>query len=172
MEQARRRVRMVFQHFNLFPHLAVLQNLTPASIWVSKKHKKEAEATAMKYLDRVKIPDQASKYPGQFSGGQQQRVVIATSLCMETKIMLFDEPTSTLYPEIINEVLETMKYLYQEGMTMICVTHEMSFAKAVADRVIFMDKGEIIEKNDPINFFGNPKNERTQQLLSQINSVF
>ncbi len=172
IDQIRRNVGMVFQHFNLFPHLTVLQNLTLAPIWVSKKPKKEAEAIAMQYLERVKIPEQANKYPGQLSGGQQQRVAIARSLCMEAKIMLFDEPTSALDPEMINEVLETMKDLAEEGMTMLCVTHEMGFARAVADRVIFMDRGEIIEENNPIDFFENPQNERTQQFLSQINTAF
>lgn len=172
VDEIRRHVGMVFQHFNLFPHLTVLQNLTLAPIWVSKKSKKEAEATAMHYLERVKIPEQANKYPGQLSGGQQQRVAIARSLCMEAKIMLFDEPTSALDPEMINEVLETMKNLAEDGMTMLCVTHEMGFARAVADRVIFMDQGEIIEQNDPINFFDNPQNARTQQFLSQINTAF
>ncbi len=172
VDEIRRQVGMVFQHFNLFPHLTVLQNLTLAPIWVSKKSKKEAEKTAMHFLERVKIPDQARKFPGQLSGGQQQRVAIARSLCMEAKIMLFDEPTSALDPEMINEVLETMKDLAEEGMTMLCVTHEMGFARAVADRVIFMDKGEIIEENDPINFFENPSSERTQQFLSQINTAF
>lgn len=172
VEEIRRQVGMVFQHFNLFPHLTVLQNLTLAPIWVGKKPKKAAEKTAMHFLERVKIPDQANKYPGQLSGGQQQRVAIARSLCMEAKIMLFDEPTSALDPEMINEVLETMKDLAEEGMTMLCVTHEMGFARAVADRVIFMDKGEIIEQNDPVNFFENPTNERTQQFLSQINTAF
>lgn len=172
IDEIRRQVGMVFQHFNLFPHLTVLQNLTLAPIWVSKKSKKEAEATAMHFLERVKIPDQANKYPGQLSGGQQQRVAIARSLCMEAKIMLFDEPTSALDPEMINEVLETMKDLAEEGMTMLCVTHEMGFARAVADRVIFMDKGEIIEQNDPEAFFDSPQNERTQQFLSQINTAF
>lgn len=172
VDEIRRQVGMVFQHFNLFPHLTVLQNLTLAPIWVSKKPKKDAEKTAMHFLERVKIPEQANKYPGQLSGGQQQRVAIARSLCMEAKIMLFDEPTSALDPEMINEVLETMKDLAEEGMTMLCVTHEMGFARAVADRVIFMDKGEIIEQNDPVNFFENPTNERTQQFLSQINTAF
>ncbi|PID66627.1 MAG: ABC transporter ATP-binding protein [Gammaproteobacteria bacterium] len=172
VEEIRRQVGMVFQHFNLFPHLTVLQNLTLAPIWVGKKPKKEAEKIAMHFLQRVKIPEQAKKYPGQLSGGQQQRVAIARSLCMEAKIMLFDEPTSALDPEMINEVLETMKDLAEEGMTMLCVTHEMGFARAVANRVIFMDKGEIIEENDPINFFENPDNERTQQFLSQINTAF
>lgn len=172
IDEIRRHVGMVFQHFNLFPHLTVLQNLTLAPIWVSKKSKKEAETTAMHYLERVKIPDQANKYPGQLSGGQQQRVAIARSLCMEAKIMLFDEPTSALDPEMINEVLETMQDLAGDGMTMLCVTHEMGFARAVADRVIFMDRGEIIEQNDPVSFFENPTNERTQQFLSQINTAF
>ncbi|MPV85573.1 amino acid ABC transporter ATP-binding protein [Ostreibacterium oceani] len=172
VEAIRREVGMVFQHFNLFPHLTVMQNLTLAPIWVSKKPKKEAEKTAMYFLERVKIPEQANKFPGQLSGGQQQRVAIARSLCMEAKIMLFDEPTSALDPEMINEVLETMKDLAEEGLTMLCVTHEMGFARAVADRVIFMDAGEIIEENDPINFFDNPQNERTQKFLSQINTAF
>ncbi len=172
VNKIRRHVGMVFQHFNLFPHLTVLQNLTLAPIWVSKTPKKEAEKIAMHYLERVKIPEQANKYPGQLSGGQQQRVAIARSLCMEAKIMLFDEPTSALDPEMINEVLETMKDLAQEEMTMICVTHEMGFARSVADRVIFMDEGEIIEENNPKDFFESPKNERTQQFLSQINVAF
>ncbi|PIE40452.1 MAG: ABC transporter ATP-binding protein [Gammaproteobacteria bacterium] len=172
IDQIRKQVGMVFQHFNLFPHLTVLQNLTLAPIWVSKKAKKAAEATAMHFLERVKIPDQANKYPGQLSGGQQQRVAIARSLCMDAKIMLFDEPTSALDPEMINEVLETMKDLAEEGLTMLCVTHEMGFARAVADRVIFMDRGEIIEENIPETFFNNPQNERTQQFLSQINTAF
>ncbi len=172
VEEIRRLVGMVFQHFNLFPHLTVLQNLTLTPMWVSKKPKKAAEATAMHFLERVKIPEQANKYPGQLSGGQQQRVAIARSLCMEAKIMLFDEPTSALDPEMINEVLETMKDLAEEGMTMLCVTHEMGFARAVADRVIFMDKGEIIEENNPEDFFNNPENPRTQQFLSQINTAF
>lgn len=172
IDEIRKYVGMVFQHFNLFPHLTVLQNLTLAPIWVSKKPRKEAEKIAMHFLERVKIPDQANKYPGQLSGGQQQRVAIARSLCMEAKIMLFDEPTSALDPEMINEVLETMKDLAEEGMTMLCVTHEMGFARAVADRVIFMDRGEIIEENDPVNFFDHPNNERTQQFLSQINTAF
>ncbi len=172
IDQIRKQVGMVFQHFNLFPHLTVLQNLTLAPIWVSKKAKKAAEATAMHFLERVKIPDQANKYPGQLSGGQQQRVAIARSLCMDAKIMLFDEPTSALDPEMINEVLETMKDLAEEGLTMLCVTHEMGFARAVADRVIFMDRGEIIEENNPETFFNTPQNERTQQFLSQINTAF
>lgn len=171
IEQVRKNVGMVFQHFNLFPHLTVLQNLTLAPYWVNKVPQKEAEKTAMHFLERVKIPDQANKYPGQLSGGQQQRVAIARSLCMKAKIMLFDEPTSALDPEMINEVLETMIDLAKEGMTMLCVTHEMGFAKAVADRVIFMDKGEIIEENTPELFFSTPENPRTQQFLSQINAI-
>lgn len=168
IEAVRREVGMVFQHFNLFPHLTVLENCTLAPIWVRKTPKAEAEATAMQYLERVKIPEQALKYPGQLSGGQQQRVAIARSLCMSPKIMLFDEPTSALDPEMIKEVLDTMIELAQEGMTMICVTHEMGFAKTVADRVIFMDEGQIIEQNKPEEFFNNPQNERTQLFLSQI----
>jgi len=168
IEEVRREVGMVFQHFNLFPHLTILDNLTLAPIWVRKIPKAEAEATAMRYLERVKIPEQANKYPGQLSGGQQQRVAIARSLCMEPQIMLFDEPTSALDPEMISEVLDTMISLAEEGMTMICVTHEMGFAKKVADRVIFMDGGEIIEENVPLEFFNNPQNERTQLFLSQI----
>jgi general L-amino acid transport system ATP-binding protein len=168
IEAIRREVGMVFQHFNLFPHLTVLENCTLAPIWVRKTPKAEAEETAMKYLERVKIPEQALKYPGQLSGGQQQRVAIARSLCMQPKIMLFDEPTSALDPEMIKEVLDVMVELAQEGMTMICVTHEMGFAKQVADRVIFMDAGEIIEENEPHQFFDNPQNERTQLFLSQI----
>jgi len=168
IEAVRREVGMVFQHFNLFPHLTVLENCTLAPIWVRKTPKAEAEATAMQYLERVKIPEQAGKFPGQLSGGQQQRVAIARSLCMSPKIMLFDEPTSALDPEMIKEVLDTMIQLAQEGMTMICVTHEMGFAKTVADRVIFMDEGQIIEQNKPDEFFNNPQNERTQLFLSQI----
>jgi len=168
IEAVRREVGMVFQHFNLFPHLTVLENCTLAPIWVRKTPKAEAEATAMQYLERVKIPEQALKYPGQLSGGQQQRVAIARSLCMSPKIMLFDEPTSALDPEMIKEVLDTMIELAQEGMTMICVTHEMGFAKTVANRVIFMDEGQIIEQNEPEKFFNNPQNERTQLFLSQI----
>ena len=160
---------MVFQHFNLFPHLTVLENLTLGPIWVLKTPKAKAEADAMKYLERVRIPDQANKYPGQLSGGQQQRVAIARSLCMAPKIMLFDEPTSALDPEMVKEVLDVMVNLAQEsGMTMLCVTHEMSFARKVADRVIFMDKGEIIEQNAPDAFFDHPQNERTKLFLSQI----
>ena len=168
IEAVRREVGMVFQHFNLFPHLTVLENCTLAPIWVRKQPKAEAEAIAMKYLERVKIPDQALKYPGQLSGGQQQRVAIARSLCMSPKVMLFDEPTSALDPEMIKEVLDVMIELAEEGMTMICVTHEMGFAKTVADRVIFMDEGQIIEENEPEPFFNNPQSERTQLFLSQI----
>jgi general L-amino acid transport system ATP-binding protein len=168
IEATRREVGMCFQHFNLFPHLSVLENCTLAPIWVRKMAKAEAEATAMKFLERVKIPEQASKYPGQLSGGQQQRVAIARSLCMNPKVMLFDEPTSALDPEMISEVLDVMVELAEEGMTMICVTHEMGFAKKVANRVIFMDAGEIIEENEPVEFFNNPQNERTQLFLSQI----
>lgn len=168
IDEIRREVGMVFQHFNLFPHLTVLENCTLAPIWVRKTPKAEAEATAMKFLERVKIPDQALKYPGQLSGGQQQRVAIARSLCMNPRIMLFDEPTSALDPEMISEVLDTMISLAEEGMTMICVTHEMGFAKTVADRVIFMDQGEIIEQAPPIEFFENPQSERTKLFLSQI----
>lgn len=168
IEEVRREVGMCFQHFNLFPHLTILENLTLAPMWVRKIPKAEAEATAMHYLERVKIPDQAKKYPGQLSGGQQQRVAIARSLCMKPQIMLFDEPTSALDPEMIAEVLDVMVTLAEEGMTMICVTHEMGFARKVADRVIFMDAGQIIEENDPENFFENPQNERTQLFLSQI----
>jgi len=168
IEAVRREVGMVFQHFNLFPHLTVLENCTLAPIWVRKTPKEEAEAIAMKYLERVKIPEQAHKFPGQLSGGQQQRVAIARSLCMSPKIMLFDEPTSALDPEMIKEVLDVMIELAREGMTMICVTHEMGFAKTVANRVIFMDEGQIIEQNEPDEFFNNPQNERTQLFLSQI----
>lgn len=168
IEAVRREVGMVFQHFNLFPHLTVMENCTLAPIWVRKTPKAEAEATAMKYLERVKIPEQAGKFPGQLSGGQQQRVAIARSLCMSPKIMLFDEPTSALDPEMIKEVLDVMIELAHEGMTMICVTHEMGFAKTVANRVIFMDEGQIIEENEPDAFFNNPQNERTQLFLSQI----
>ena len=168
IEQIRKEVGMVFQHFNLFPHLTILENLTLAPIWVKKVPKKQAVETAMNYLGRVKIPEQANKYPGQLSGGQQQRVAIARSLCMNPKVMLFDEPTSALDPEMISEVLDVMVELAEEGMTMICVTHEMGFAKKVADRVIFMDMGEIIEENEPNEFFNNPRNERTQLFLSQI----
>jgi general L-amino acid transport system ATP-binding protein len=169
LERLRTDVGMCFQHFNLFPHLSILDNLTLAPIWVRKTPKAEAEAIAMKYLERVKIPDQANKYPGQLSGGQQQRVAIARSLCMNPKIMLFDEPTSALDPEMISEVLDVMVELAEEGgVTMLCVTHEMGFAKQVADRVIFMDAGQIIEENTPHEFFTNPQSERTQLFLSQI----
>jgi len=164
----RREVGMVFQHFNLFPHLTVLENCTLAPIWVRKVPKAEAEETAMEFLERVKIPEQANKYPGQLSGGQQQRVAIARSLCMRPNIMLFDEPTSALDPEMIKEVLDTMVSLAEEGITMLCVTHEMGFAKKVADRVIFMDEGEIIESNTPHEFFDNPQHDRTKLFLSQI----
>ena len=168
IETVRREVGMVFQHFNLFPHLTVLENCTLAPIWVRKTPKHEAIATAMKYLERVKIPEQAKKFPGQLSGGQQQRVAIARSLCMNPRIMLFDEPTSALDPEMIKEVLDVMIELAREGMTMLCVTHEMGFAKTVADRVIFMDGGEIIEQNTPQDFFDHAQHERTKLFLSQI----
>ena len=168
IDAIRREVGMVFQHFNLFPHLTILENLTLAPIWVRKTPKKEADAMALSYLDRVHIADQANKLPGQLSGGQQQRVAIARSLCMNPKIMLFDEPTSALDPEMISEVLDVMVELANEGMTMLCVTHEMGFAKKVADCVIFMDEGEIVEKNEPEEFFSNPRSERTKTFLSQI----
>jgi general L-amino acid transport system ATP-binding protein len=168
IDEVRREVGMVFQHFNLFPHLTVLENLTLAPIWVRKMPKKDADELAMKYLQRVKIPEQALKYPGQLSGGQQQRVAIARSLCMNPKIMLFDEPTSALDPEMIKEVLEVMVDLAQSGMTMLCVTHEMGFARQVANRVIFMDMGQIVEQNSPEEFFSHPKSERTKLFLSQI----
>ena len=168
IDQIRREVGMVFQHFNLFPHLTVLENLSLAPIWVRKTPKEEAERNAMKYLERVKIPEQADKFPGQLSGGQQQRVAIARSLCMNPKIMLFDEPTSALDPEMIKEVLDVMIELAEEGMTMLCVTHEMGFARTVANRVMFMDGGEIIEQNEPETFFNNPQSERTKLFLSQI----
>ncbi|MCO4838153.1 MAG: amino acid ABC transporter ATP-binding protein [Oceanospirillaceae bacterium] len=168
IDAVRREVGMVFQHFNLFPHLTVLENCTLAPIWVRNTPKAEAEATAMEFLERVKIPEQANKYPGQLSGGQQQRVAIARSLCMRPNIMLFDEPTSALDPEMIKEVLDTMVSLAEEGITMLCVTHEMGFAKKVADRVIFMDEGEIIESNNPHEFFDNPQHDRTKLFLSQI----
>lgn len=168
IDEVRREVGMVFQHFNLFPHLTVLENCALAPIWVRKMPRAEAEDVAMTYLDRVKIADQARKYPGQLSGGQQQRVAIARSLCMNPKIMLFDEPTSALDPEMIKEVLDVMVGLAEGGMTMACVTHEMGFARQVANRVIFMDGGEIIEENEPVEFFNNPRNERTQLFLSQI----
>jgi general L-amino acid transport system ATP-binding protein len=168
IDEIRRDVGMVFQHFNLFPHLTILENCTLAPIWVKKMAKKDAEEVAMHYLKRVKIPEQANKYPGQLSGGQQQRVAIARSLCMSPKIMLFDEPTSALDPEMVKEVLDTMVGLAQEGMTMLCVTHEMGFARQVADRVIFMDYGQIVEMNTPNEFFANPQHERTRLFLSQI----
>ncbi|MFT2110570.1 amino acid ABC transporter ATP-binding protein [Marinomonas sp. 2405UD68-3] len=168
IEAIRKDVGMVFQHFNLFPHLTILENLTLAPIWVRKTPKKEAEEIAMHYLERVKIANQAAKFPGQLSGGQQQRVAIARGLCMKPRIMLFDEPTSALDPEMIKEVLDVMVQLADEGMTMICVTHEMGFAKTVADRVVFMDAGEIVEANKPEEFFNNPQHDRTQNFLSQI----
>jgi general L-amino acid transport system ATP-binding protein len=168
IEATRREVGMVFQQFNLFPHLTVLQNLTLAPIWVRKLPKREAEETARMYLERVRIPEQADKYPGQLSGGQQQRVAIARSLCMKPEVMLFDEPTSALDPEMIKEVLDVMVELAQEGMTMVCVTHEMGFARTVADTMVFMDRGEIVERGSPKEFFANPKSERTRLFLSQI----
>lgn len=168
IDEVRREVGMCFQHFNLFPHLTILENCTLGPIWVRKMPKKEAEDVAMHFLERVKIPEQADKYPGQLSGGQQQRVAIARSLCMNPKIMLFDEPTSALDPEMIKEVLDVMVELANEGMTMLCVTHEMGFAKMVADRVIFMDAGQIVEENNPHEFFDNPQNDRTKLFLSQI----
>jgi general L-amino acid transport system ATP-binding protein len=166
--EIRRDVGMVFQHFNLFPHLTVLKNLTLAPIWVKKLSKKDAEEIAMHYLSRVKIPEQADKYPGQLSGGQQQRVAIARALCLNPKIMLFDEPTSALDPEMVKEVLDTMTALADEGMTMLCVTHEMGFARQVADRMIFMDEGRIVETDEPKAFFENPQHPRTRLFLSQI----
>jgi general L-amino acid transport system ATP-binding protein len=168
IDEIRREVGMVFQHFNLFPHLTVLENCTLAPIWVRKMPKAEADDMAMQLLERVKIPEQAQKYPGQLSGGQQQRVAIARSLCMNPRIMLFDEPTSALDPEMIKEVLEVMVDLAESGMTMLCVTHEMGFARQVANRVIFMDQGQIVEQNEPEEFFSNPKSERTKLFLSQI----
>ena len=168
IDEIRREVGMVFQHFNLFPHLTILENCTLAPIWVKKMPKKDAEDVAMKYLTRVKIPEQANKYPGQLSGGQQQRVAIARSLCMNPKIMLFDEPTSALDPEMVKEVLDTMVSLAEQGMTMLVVTHEMGFARQVADRVIFMDYGQIVEMNTPAELFKNPQHERTKLFLSQI----
>ncbi|PAV47829.1 glutamine ABC transporter ATP-binding protein [Pseudomonas sp. HAR-UPW-AIA-41] len=168
IETVRREVGMVFQHFNLFPHLTVLQNCTLAPMWVRKMPRREAEEIAMLYLERVRIPEQANKYPGQLSGGQQQRVAIARALCMKPKIMLFDEPTSALDPEMVKEVLDTMIQLAESGMTMLCVTHEMGFARTVADRVIFMDRGEIVEQAPPQTFFDNPQNERTKLFLGQI----
>jgi len=168
VDDVRREVGMVFQSFNLFPHLTVLENCTLAPIWVRNIPKKDAEATAMKFLERVRIPQHASKYPGQMSGGQQQRVAIARALTMNPKVMLFDEPTSALDPEMVKEVLDTMIDLAREGMTMIVVTHEMGFAREVADRVVFMDAGQIIESNKPKEFFANPQHERTKLFLSQI----
>ena len=168
IEKVRSEVGMVFQHFNLFPHLTILENLTIGPIWVRKTPKKEAEEIAMYYLNKVQIAEQAAKYPGQLSGGQQQRVAIARSLCMKPNIMLFDEATSALDPEMVKEVLDVMISLAQDGMTMIVVTHEMGFAKSVAHRVLFMDEGEIIEENEPEEFFSNPQNERTKLFLSQI----
>ena len=168
INEIRSDVGMVFQHFNLFPHLTVLENCTLAPIWVRKKPKIEADELGMELLKKVRIPEQAHKYPGQLSGGQQQRVAIARALCMQPRVMLFDEPTSALDPEMIKEVLETMIELAESGMTMLVVTHEMGFANKVADRVIFMDEGQIVEQNDPKNFFNNPKSERTKLFLSQI----
>ena len=168
IETVRRQVGMVFQQFNLFPHLTVLENLTLAPMWVGNVPKAEAEERAMQQLKRVRIAEQAHKYPLQLSGGQQQRVAIARSLCLTPKIMLFDEPTSALDPEMINEVLDVMVELANQGITMICVTHEMGFARSVADRVIFMDQGQIVEQNNATEFFANPKNERTQDFLSKI----
>ena len=168
IEIVRSEVGMVFQHFNLFPHLTVLENCTVGPVWVRQMPKEEAEKLAMEYLERVKIPEQALKYPGQLSGGQQQRVAIARSLCMQPKIMLFDEPTSALDPEMIKEVLDVMIELAESGMTMLVVTHEMGFANRVADRVIFMDEGQVIEQKPPREFFDNPENERTKLFLSQI----
>ena len=168
IEAIRSEVGMVFQHFNLFPHLTVLQNCTLAPMWVRKLPRRQAEEIAVHYLERVRIPEQANKFPGQLSGGQQQRVAIARALCMKPKIMLFDEPTSALDPEMVKEVLDTMIGLAESGMTMLCVTHEMGFARTVADRVIFMDKGEIVEQAEPEVFFTNPVNDRTKLFLSQI----
>ena len=168
LEKIRREVGMVFQNFNLFPHMTVMENLTLAPIWVRKMPKREAEATAMHFLERVRIAEQSAKYPGQLSGGQQQRVAIARALCMNPNILLFDEPTSALDPEMIKEVLDVMVSLAEENMTMVCVTHEMGFARTVADRIIFMDGGEIVEQNSPEEFFSNPRYDRTRQFLSQI----
>ena len=168
INEIRSEVGMVFQHFNLFPHLTVLENCTLAPIWVRKKSRNEANQMAMELLEKVRIPDQADKYPGQLSGGQQQRVAIARALCMQPRVMLFDEPTSALDPEMIKEVLETMIELADSGMTMIVVTHEMGFANKVADRIIFMDEGQIVEQNDPESFFNNPESDRTKLFLSQI----
>jgi general L-amino acid transport system ATP-binding protein len=168
IDEVRREVGMVFQHFNLFPHLTVLENCALAPIWVRKMPKKEAEEVALHYLKRVKIPEQANKYPGQLSGGQQQRVAIARALCMNPKIMLFDEPTSALDPEMVKEVLDTMVALAHDGMTMLVVTHEMGFARQVANRIVFMDEGQIVEANVPDEFFAHPQHERTKLFLSQI----
>ena len=168
IDKIRSEVGMVFQSFNLFPHLTVLDNLCLAPVWVRKMPRAEAEKIAMQYLSRVKIPDQANKFPGQLSGGQQQRVAIARALCMNPRIMLFDEPTSALDPEMIKEVLETMMELARSGMTMLCVTHEMGFARSVADRIIFMDKGEVVEEGPPEEFYNNPKSDRTKLFLAQI----
>src|SRR5882724_6191855 len=168
IDEVRREVGMVFQHFNLFPHLTIMEHCTLAPIWVRKMPKKDAEEVAMHFLTKMKSPEQAHKYPGQLSGGQQQRVAIARALCMRPKIMLFDEPTSALDPEMVKEVLDVMIELAGEGMTMMVVTHEMGFARAVADRVIFMDRGEIVEQNEPEEFFANPRNERTKLFLGQI----
>ncbi len=168
IDKIRSEVGMVFQSFNLFPHLTILDNLCLAPVWVKKQSRAEAERTAMMYLERVRIPEQALKYPGQLSGGQQQRVAIARALCMNPRIMLFDEPTSALDPEMIKEVLDVMIELAKSGMTMLCVTHEMGFARSVADRVIFMDRGEIVEQGPPQTFFHDPKSERTKLFLSQI----
>ncbi|MBT6340729.1 MAG: amino acid ABC transporter ATP-binding protein [Desulfobacula sp.] len=168
IEKVRSEVGMVFQHFNLFPHLTIVENLTIGPIWVRKTPKKEAEEIAMYYLEKVQIAEQAAKFPGQLSGGQQQRVAIARSLCMKPNIMLFDEATSALDPEMVKEVLDVMISLAQDGMTMVVVTHEMGFAKSVAHRVLFMDEGEIIEENEPEEFFNNPQNDRTKMFLSQI----
>jgi general L-amino acid transport system ATP-binding protein len=168
VDKIRSEVGMLFQHFNLFPHLTILENCTLAQIWVRKIPQAEAEETAMHFLTKVKIPEQANKYPGQLSGGQQQRVAIARSLCMRPRIMLFDEPTSALDPEMIKEVLDTMIELAEDGMTMMVVTHEMGFARQVANRVIFMDEGQIVEQNEPEEFFKNPKSDRTKLFLSQI----
>jgi general L-amino acid transport system ATP-binding protein len=168
IDEVRREVGMVFQQFNLFPHYTVLENCALAPIWVRKTPRKQAEEIAMHYLDRVKIPEQARKYPGQLSGGQQQRVAIARALCMNPKIMLFDEPTSALDPEMVKEVLDTMVGLADDGMTMLCVTHEMGFARRVANRIVFVDAGQIVEANDPHAFFATPQHARTRQFLSQI----
>ena len=168
IDEVRREVGMVFQQFNLFPHLTVLQNCTLAPMWARKLPARQAREIAMHYLDRVRIPEQAHKYPAQLSGGQQQRVAIARALCMNPKIMLFDEPTSALDPEMVQEVLETMVSLAEDGMTMVCVTHEMGFARQVADRVVFMDAGEIVEVDTPHAFFNNPQHERTKRFLRQI----